>query len=56
MTAKVATGLLQRPVGPEFFVGEGLDGVEAAGEELLRFGLVCILREEPFALAGAPHF
>ena len=45
---------IQRPVGPEGFVGEGLDGIEAAGEQLLDFGLVCVLGEEPFAVACAP--
>jgi len=41
---------------PEGFVGDGLDGIEAAGQKLLGFGLVCVLGEEPLALAGAPDF
>ena len=31
-------------------------GIEAAGEELFGFGLVLILRKEPFAFAGSPRF
>jgi len=45
---------LQRSVGPEGFVGDGLDVVEAAREQLLGFRLVGVLREEPLAFAGSP--
>ena|ERR1700679_2728470 len=43
-------------VGPEIFVGDGLDEVEAAGEEVLGLELVGVLGEEPLAVAGAPVF
>src|ERR1700679_2524409 len=44
----------ERPVGPESFVGNGLDGIKASGEKLLHLGLVGVLREEPLAFACAP--
>ena len=54
-TSKLAR-LLQRAVGPEGFVGEGLDGVKAAGKQLLDLGLVRVFGEEPLAFANSPYF
>src|ERR1035438_330548 len=51
---KAHTDLLQRPVGPQGLVGDGLDGVKAAREQTLGFQLVCVLGEEPLALASTP--
>ena len=56
MKGSLADVLLERPIGPEGFVGEELDGIKAAGEELLGFVLVEVLGKEPVALAGAPEF
>jgi hypothetical protein len=54
MTNAAAVGLGEGAVGPEVFVGQGLDQDKAGAQEALGFELVGVLGEEPLAVASAP--
>ena len=47
-------GLIQRPVRPEGFVRDGLDGNKPPGKQLLNLGPVGVLRKQPMTRSVAP--